>query len=74
LIYFSATYRHESTADAVVRRAKTGVIGFGIGSTVGAAAYFLRTQRFAPKPMGGAAAFMGTIMMCGSLVKGWNLH
>ena len=24
--------------------------------------------------MGGAAAFMGTIMMCGSLVKGWNLH
>lgn len=67
-------YRHESTTDAIIRRTKTGVIGFGIGGTVGAAAYFLRTQRFALKPMGGAAAFMGVIMGAGSLVRGWNLH
>ena len=69
-----ALYRHESNTDAALRRAKTGTMGFILGSTVGAAAYFLRTQKLNPKPLGGAAAFMGTVMACGSLVRGWNLH
>ena len=66
----SRGYRRETDSEAMMRRAKTGAIGFVTGATVGSLGFFLRTMRVT-KGMGGAALFMGTILGGGSVMRSW---
>ena len=63
-------YRRETEKEAMIRRAKTGAMGFVTGATVGSLGFFLRTMRVS-KGMGGAGMFMGLVLGGGAIMRNW---